>query len=160
MDIHFVTEDTWLIFIAWNNTIPGCLLFLSFGGFYASGSSETLVEVPKHKYIVQTTIKVAFAIHFCFSWKFHRTTLFVPFLYLCWIKRCLCLWHESVSMNSLCCHYGDVIMVAIASQITASWLFTQPFIQTQIKLNIKAPRHWPFCGEFTGDRWIPRTNGR
>ena len=24
--------------------------------------------------------------------------------------------------------------------------------------NIKAPRHWPFCGEFTGDRWIPRTN--
>ena len=24
--------------------------------------------------------------------------------------------------------------------------------------NIKAPRHWPLCGEFTGDRWIPRTN--
>ena len=28
-------------------------------------------------------------------------------------------------------------------------LFTQPFIQTQIKENIKAPRHWPLCGEFT-----------
>ena len=27
--------------------------------------------------------------------------------------------------------------------------------QTQIKENIKAPRHWPLCGEFTGDRWIP-----
>ena len=26
--------------------------------------------------------------------------------------------------------------------------------------NIKAPCHWPFCGEFTGDRWIPRTNGQ
>ena len=26
--------------------------------------------------------------------------------------------------------------------------------------NIKAPRHWPLCGEFTGDRWIPRTNGQ
>ena len=25
---------------------------------------------------------------------------------------------------------------------------------------IKAPRHWPLCGEFTGDRWIPRTNGQ
>ena len=36
----------------------------------------------------------------------------------------------------------------------------QPFIQTQIKENIKAPRHWPLCGEFTGDRWIPRTNGQ
>ena len=29
-----------------------------------------------------------------------------------------------------------------------SWLFTQPFFQTQIKQNIKAPRHWPLCGEF------------
>ena len=30
----------------------------------------------------------------------------------------------------------------------------------QIKENIKAPRLWPLCGEFTGDRWIPRTNGQ
>ena len=42
----------------------------------------------------------------------------------------------------------------------ASPLFTQPFIQTQIKRNIKASRHWTLCGEFTGDRWIPRTNGQ
>ena len=42
----------------------------------------------------------------------------------------------------------------------ASWLFTQAFIQTQIKENINAPRHWPLCGEFTGDRWIPRTKGQ
>ena len=25
---------------------------------------------------------------------------------------------------------------------------------------IKVPRQWPLCGEFTGDRWIPRTNGQ
>ena len=31
----------------------------------------------------------------------------------------------------------------------ASRLFTQLFIHTQIKENIKAPRHWPLCGEFT-----------
>ena len=30
----------------------------------------------------------------------------------------------------------------------------------KIKENIKAPRHWPLCGEFTGDRWIPCTNGQ
>ena len=36
--------------------------------------------------------------------------------------------------------------------VTSKW--------AQIKVNIKAPRHWPLCGEFTGDRWIPRTNGR
>ena len=39
-------------------------------------------------------------------------------------------------------------------------MFTQPSIRAQIKVNIKAPRHWPLCGEFTGDRWIPRTNGQ
>ena len=38
--------------------------------------------------------------------------------------------------------------------------FTQPFIRAQIKVNIKAPRHWPLCGEFAGPRWIPRTNGQ
>ena len=41
----------------------------------------------------------------------------------------------------------------------ASRLFTQQFIQAPIKKNIKARRHWPLCGEFTGDRWIPRTKG-
>ena len=39
-------------------------------------------------------------------------------------------------------------MGAIASQITSLTIFTQPFIKTQMKENIKAPRHW----------WIPRTN--
>ena len=33
----------------------------------------------------------------------------------------------------------------------ASRLFTQPFIQAQIRENITAPRHWPLCGEFTGE---------
>ena len=32
--------------------------------------------------------------------------------------------------------------------------------KAQINKNIKAPRHWPLCGEFTGDRWIPRTKGK
>ena len=34
-------------------------------------------------------------------------------------------------------------------------MFTQPFIQTHIKENIKAPRHWPLCGEFTGTGEFP-----
>ena len=47
-------------------------------------------------------------------------------------------------------HYGDVIMGAIASQITSLTIVYPTFIQAQIKENIKAPRHWPLCGEFTG----------
>ena len=67
MDIHS-TKDIWLTFTVWNNTVPVCLLFLSLAGFCTSGLSETLVEVSKHKYIAQTTIKVAFVIHFYFSY--------------------------------------------------------------------------------------------
>ena len=45
-------------------------------------------------------------------------------------------------------HYNDVIMDTIASQITSLTNVYSTFIQTQIKENIKAPRHWPLCGEF------------
>ena len=47
-------------------------------------------------------------------------------------------------------HYIDVIMTTMASPITSL-----TFIQTQIKENIKAPRHWPLCGEFTGTGEFP-----
>ena len=56
-------------------------------------------------------------------------------------------------------HYNDVIMSPMASQITSLTIVYSSvyIIQTQIKQNIKAPRHWPLCREFTGHRWIPRT---
>ena len=57
-------------------------------------------------------------------------------------------------------HYYDVIMGAMRLKSPASRLFTQPFIQAQIKEHIKALRHWPLFGEITGDRWIPRANGQ
>ena len=58
-------------------------------------------------------------------------------------------------------HYSDVIMDAMASLITSlTSVYPTVFIHAQIKENIKAPRHWPLCWEFTGDRWIPRTNGQ
>ena len=67
--------------------------------------------------------------------------------------------------------HGDQVFLSGCITMTSWWarwrlkspasrLFTQPSIQAQIKENIKTPRHWPLCGEFTGDRWIPRTNGQ
>ena len=66
---------------------------------------------------------------------------------------------------------GGIFKVERIITVTSSWarlrlkltalrLFAQPFVQMQIKENTKASRHWPLCGEFTGDRWIPRTNGQ
>ena len=40
-------------------------------------------------------------------------------------------------------------MGAMASQITILTIVFQPFIQAQIKENIKGPRHWPLWGEFS-----------
>ena len=72
-----------------------------------------------------------------------------------------CAWGLSgLHMLTTLSHYNEVIMDAMTSQITSLTIFTQPFIQAWIKENIKAPRHWPLCGEFTGDRRIPRTNGQ
>ena len=57
-------------------------------------------------------------------------------------------------------HHSDVIFGAMACPITSLTIFSEPFIQAQIKQNIKAPSRWPLWGEFTGDRWIPLTKGQ
>ena len=44
-----------------------------------------------------------------------------------------------------CLYYMDVIMSAMASQITSVSIFSQLFVYVQIKENIKARRHWPLC---------------
>ena len=46
-------------------------------------------------------------------------------------------------------------MTTVGLKSLASRLFTQSFIQAQIKKTIKAPRHWPLCGEFTGTGEFP-----
>ena len=47
----------------------------------------------------------------------------------------------------------------ILNQRRLNGLFAQPFVWAQIKKNIKALRHWPLWGEFTGARWIPSQRG-
>ena len=48
-------------------------------------------------------------------------------------------------------HYVDVIMGAIASQITSLTIVYSTVHSDADEENIKAPRHWPLCGEFTGE---------
>ena len=58
------------------------------------------------------------------------------------------LTHHVQAWEVATLHYNDV-------KSPASRLFTQAFIQAQIKENIETPRHWPLCWEFTGDREFP-----
>ena len=48
-------------------------------------------------------------------------------------------------------------MSAMASQISNLTIVYSTINSGADKKNIKAPRHWPLWGEFTVDRWIPRT---
>ena len=57
-------------------------------------------------------------------------------------------------------HYSDVIMSVMTSQVTdVSIVYLTVGSGTEQK-KVKAPRHWTLWGEFTGDRWIPRTKVR
>ena len=56
--------------------------------------------------------------------------------------------------------YCDVTMGAVASQITSLTIVYPTVYSGADQRKYKAARHWLLCGEFTGDRWIPRTNGQ
>ena len=56
-------------------------------------------------------------------------------------------------------HYSDITIGDIASQIT-SVSIVYSTVSSGVHKKIKAPRHWPLWGEFTGDRWISRTKGQ
>ena len=51
--------------------------------------------------------------------------------------------------------YGDVIMIKMASQITSLAIVYSTVYSAKIKENIRAPRHWPLCREFTGTGEFP-----
>ena len=55
-------------------------------------------------------------------------------------------------------HYNDVIVGAIGSQITSLTIVSSTVYSDGDQRKHQDPRHWPLCGEFTGDRWIPYTN--
>ena len=60
-------------------------------------------------------------------------------------------------------HYSDVIMSSLASQFTSlliiySTVYSGADQKKTSKLRVTS--HWPLRGEFTGDRWVPRTKGQ
>ena len=48
-------------------------------------------------------------------------------------------------------------MSTMAFQITSVAIVYSNVYSGADQGNIKTLRHWPLCGEFAGDRWIPRT---
>ena len=59
-----------------------------------------------------------------------------------------------------CIHYNDVMMGAIASQITSLTIVYSIVYSDTDQRKHQSSASQPLCGEFTGDRWIPRTKGQ
>ena len=67
---------------------------------------------------------------------------------------------HSIGLFASPAHYSDIIMGAMASQITSLTSVYSAVYSGTDQRNIKAPRHWPLYGEFTGNRLIPRTKDK
>ena len=122
----------------------GDILFKSCDGSSAM-QSNNCCRLQKQEESESNCVGLGYAVFSC-KWKQHSTAM--------WICFRINLFHST-------------IYITVTSQWArwhlkspASRLFIQAFIQAQIKESIKVLHHWPLWGEFTGDRWIPRTNGQ
>ena len=86
------------------------------------------------------------------SYKIHLRTVLIANLYC--DDKCSGM---TARPSSVTVHYSDGIMGTIASQITSVVIVYSTVYSDANQRNIKALRHWPLCGEFTGDWWIRRT---
>ena len=92
------------------------------------------------------------------SWHGHICHITGP---LCWESIGYCYNSNLVKMAPLSLYCITVMSwVRWRLKLLASRVFAQSFVQVQIKENTKAPHHWPWLGESTGDRWIPLTKGQ
>ena len=58
------------------------------------------------------------------------------------------------------CHYDDVTMSGMASQITSLRIVNSTVYPGPDQRKHQSPASLAFVREFTGDRWIPSTNGQ
>ena len=58
--------------------------------------------------------------------------------------------YEYISIELLVFHYNDVIMGAMASQITSVSFVYSLVYSISDRRKHRSPRHWPLCGDFTG----------
>ena len=75
-------------------------------------------------------------------------------IFMCWYN--LFFWLLPFSRN----HYSDVIMSAVASQITSLTIVYSIVHSGADQRKHQSSASLAFVREFTGDRWIPRTKGQ
>ena len=97
---------------------------------------------------------------FWFRFSVFSRSLFKSLNGLHWTSRCqdrsscklldISIYYNRVQKHSLCHNERD----GVSNHQHHDYLLNRLF-KAQIKENIKAPRHWPLCGEFTGPGEFP-----
>ena len=99
-------------------------------------SQQNTIEWKPCAFFVGTVMSITILIPFVEYIQIHIPTVFVVF----------CIRNDRLTNILLGYHYSDVMWTRWRLKSPASRLFVQPFVQAQIKENIKAPRHW-LCEE-------------
>ena len=110
-------------------------------------------KITARSYVGITTVKrICMSVHviLCGSVMFRQTVLHLwKLMWSC----CKCEFYRAYSGASRWWHNS------VSNHQPHHCLFNRLFRRRSIK-NIRGPRHWFLCGEFTDDRWIPRTKGQ
>ena len=101
-------------------------------------------------YIMGSRHRVSVYVLFCCDYII-SSECYLRFIYLhsSGLHHCLVWYLTSVTHDK---HYDDVLMGAIASQITSLTIVYSTVYSDADQRKHQTPRHWPLRGEFTGDR--------
>ena len=90
-------------------------------------------------------------------------SLIALMIYVLWVQHLIdTYWYPLIlySCHAIVIHHDDVVMGAIASQFTSLTIVYSTIYSGADQSKHQRSSHWPLCGEFTGHRWIPGTNGQ
>ena len=121
----------------------------------------TICQGPR-QWVVELSVHMNRSMHSKMKWLSNHFKRQGPILYKLLVRLGIHsnFYTLSVTKHAILSHYNDVIMSAMASQITGVPIVYSTVCSGVYKKNSKAPCHWPLCGELTGDRWIPRIKGK
>ena len=94
------------------------------------------------------------------SWCIEALGYFVVVVQLRHVVYVQCIPWNMHTVHFLCFHYSYVIMGAIASKLTSLTIVYSTVYSGANQRQHQSSASIALCGEFTVDRWIPRTNGQ
>ena len=117
------------------------------------------INCPERK---QTTIGCGYNVIKYTSWCIHCCNNCSRIWITVWTHKTHSISHPNAQVIGYSCedHYSAIILGTMASQITSLTIIYSTFYSGTDQRKHQSSTSLAFVREFTGDRWIPRTNGQ